>query len=226
MSQFRQLALDFGHRPALGRDDFWLSPCNEQAVAWLDRWPDWPSHCLALYGPAGCGKSHLLAVFQHDLGGEVRACPARDLTVSHVPHLLHGVRAAVIDDLEGLRDEEALFHLWNLARECRQHLLLAGREPPARLPIQLPDLRSRLAAVPAIGIGQPDESMLAAVLVKLFADRQLSVSADVVAYILSRIERSFAASRQLVARLDRISLAERRAITVPLVRSVLERDGQ
>lgn len=215
----RQLAFDLGHRPALGRDDFLVAPCNAEAVAWLERWPDWPSHALALFGPEGCGKSHLLAVFADSHGGAVltaAALRAEAVVRMELPPV------TMVDDLDDLGDEAALFHLWNRTKEAGAHLLLAGRQAPARLGVALPDLRSRLVAIPAIGIGAPDDSLLAALLVKHFADRQLRVGEDVVAYVLGRVERSFAAIAAVVEALDRASLAERRAVTVRLARLVLD----
>ena len=219
-----QLALDLGHRPALGRDDFLVAPCNAEAVAWLERWPDWPGHALAVFGPAGSGKSHLLAAFAAHHGlGQVVSVDGEALSVDGVPKLVVHASVVMVDDLDRLADETALFHLWNLTKETGRWLLLAGRAAPARLRVRLPDLASRLAATPAVGIGAPDDSLLAAILVKQFADRQLRVGEDVVAYVLGRMERSFAAARQVVEALDNASLARRRAITVPLARAVLEK---
>ncbi|MGE5476199.1 MAG: HdaA/DnaA family protein [Bacteroidales bacterium] len=219
-----QLALDLGHRPALGRDDFLVAPCNAEAVAWLERWPDWPAHALAVFGPAGSGKSHLLAAFASHHGlGQVVSTMAGALTVDAVPKLVVHASVVMVDDLDHLADETALFHLWNLTKETGRWLVLAGRAAPARQEVCLPDLRSRLSATPAVGIGAPDDALLAAILVKQFADRQLRVGEDVVAYVLGRMERSFAAARQVVEALDTASLARRRAITVPLARAVLEK---
>lgn len=215
-----QLTLDLGHVPALGRDDFLIASCNAEAVAWLDRWPDWPSHALALWGPPGCGKTHLLSVFAH-----THSCTrvtASQLTPASVPGLVKAAMVAVVDDLDGLADEAALFHLWNMTRENGRFLLLAARRAPARMTIRLPDLRSRLNATPSVGIGMADDALLAALLVKQFSDRQLKVGEGVVSYILERIERSFAAVRQVAEALDRASLAERRAITPRLASVVLE----
>jgi len=219
-----QLALDLGHRPALGRDDFLVAPCNAEAAAWLERWPDWPGHALAVYGPPASGKSHLLAAFANHHGlGQVVSVDAGALNVESVPKLVVHASVVMVDDLDHLADETALFHLWNLTKETGRWLLLAGRMAPARMRVRLPDLASRLAATTAVGIGAPDDALLAAVLVKQFADRQLRVGEDVVAYVLGRMERSFAAARQVVEALDNASLARRRAITVPLARAVLEK---
>lgn len=221
-----QLPLDLGHRPALGREDFLVAECNAAAVAWIDRWPDWPGGGLALHGPAGCGKSHLAEVWR-GRSGAIRLDAAL-LAGAEPPQLLGTARACVIDGLydsgAARPDERRLLHLYNLMRERGGHVLFAARAAPARWPVALPDLRSRLGALPAVEIGPPDDVLLAAVLVKLFVDRQLAVGADVIDYLARRMERSFEAARRLVAALDREALAAHRRIALPLAREVLRRE--
>lgn len=218
-----QLPLDLGHRPASGRDDFLVAPSNAEAIAWLDAWPAWPAPALTLFGPAGCGKTHLAHVWRARshatlVSGEV-------LDRADLPGLMGGARAVAVDDADRVAGrkgrEEALFHLYNLARDAGGHLLLLATKPPARWRMRLADLRSRVKAAPAVGVEAPDDALLAAVLVKLFADRQLRPGLDVITYLLARMERSLDAAGRIVAATDRLSLAARRAITVPLVREVL-----
>lgn len=225
----RQLALDLGHRPALGRTDFLVAPGNAVAVEWIDRWPDWPGHGLALHGPAGAGKSHLASVFRERSGARAVA-PAR-LAEAEPPELLGAATACVVDwEGDGLEDgllaapepARALLHLFNMLIERRGALLLVGRQPPARWRVALPDLRSRLVTLPTAALGAPDDGLLRAVLVKLFADRQLEVAEPVLDYLLPRMERSFGAARALVEALDRAALSGRRGISVPLARAVLD----
>ncbi len=221
MTGHRQLPLDFDHRPALGGEDFLVAASNAEAVAWIDRWPDWPGPALALHGPPGCGKTHLAHVFRAGAGASLVG--ARELAAGGPGHLT--APACVVDDAEtvlaqGL--EEALLHLHNRLAEAGRHLLLAARRPPAHWSVALGDLRSRLNAAAAIAIKPPDDTLIAAVLVKLFADRQLRVDSEVVSFMVARMERSFDAARRLVAALDAAALAERRNITVPLARLVLE----
>ena len=218
-----QLPLDLGHLPALGREDFLVAPSNEAAVQWLERWPDWPQPALALYGPPGAGKTHLAQVF----AARVRATGAAtifvdpaSLEVEAVPKLVGAARAVVVDGADRAA-EQALLQLYNFVAERRGHRLIVAQEPPSRWPIALPDLRSRLLAAPAVALNLPDDALLGAVLVKLFADRQVAVTADVIAYLVPRIERSFAAARTAAAALDAAALAEKRPITVPLARRVL-----
>jgi chromosomal replication initiation ATPase DnaA len=213
-----QLILDLGHRPALGEADFLVAPCNQAAIQWLDRWPDWPAPALTLYGPIGCGKTHLARVFAVRSRAPVIA--AHTLATDRVPDLIGRARACVVDDADGA-SAEALLHLFNLVAERRGRMLLTARDPPARWPGLLPDLRSRLAAAPVVAVAAPDDALLAALLVKLFADRQLAVSEEVVLFLVRQMERSFEAARRLVADLDAAALRDHRGITIPLARSVL-----
>lgn len=220
-----QLPLDLGHRPALSARDFLVAPCNVEAHAWICGWSDWPGPALVLTGPAGSGKTHLTHLFATSSGAVVLDAAA--LTVEDPPRLLQGARAVALEDCDraaaaGRLDQTALFHLINLTRESRGHLLLTGRAAAARWPLDLPDLISRLRAMPTVAIGAPDDAVLAAVLVKLFADRQVRVGEELILYLIGRMERSFAAAVTLVETLDRASLAGQRAVTVPLARAVLD----
>ncbi len=224
----RQMVLELPHRPALGRDDFLVAPANELAVAWIDRWPAWPKPVLLIHGPAGSGKTHLASVWRH-VSGAV-ALDGNSLAEAEPPALLSGARAAVVDDAEAAlarvpEVEQRLLHLYNILVETGGHLMLTGRTPPPQWPLRLADLRSRLAAAPAASLGPPDDQLLAAVLVKLFADRQIQVAPQVIRFAIARMERSFEGARRLVAAVDRAALARRRAITIPLVRAVLNAEG-
>ena len=219
MSAGRQLVLEFPHRPALGKTDFLVSDCNADAVGWIDRWPDWPAPALAVYGPSGCGKTHLAHVWRNRSGAVLISGP--ELGDRAAPDILGSADSCAIDDADELSDEEALLHLYNHIAEIGGKLLLAGRHPPARWPLKLADLSSRMNAAPAVEIRPPDDALLGALLVKLFHDRQLTVGKDVLVYLLARMERSFAAASAIVEALDQLGLAERRGVTVPLARTVL-----
>jgi chromosomal replication initiation ATPase DnaA len=214
-----QLPLEFDHRSALGATDFLVADSNRDAVEWIDRWPDWPGPALAVHGPAGCGKSHLAAVFSEKCGArpaDIGAIVAPGPGLEGI-WLIDGMRICL-----ATHSEETVLHFFNAVVESGGSMLLIEREAPSRWAVSLPDLRSRLNAVSAVEILPPDDSLLAAVLVKLLADRQLRVSTAVIDYVLLRMERSFAACGALVEQLDRLALAERREITVPLARRVLD----
>ena len=214
----RQLALDLPHAQSFRRDDFLESAANAAALALVERWPDWPGRSGAIIGPAGSGKSHLAAIWAERAGARIAAASA--LSAAGVPGALV-TGALVLEDLTpGRVEEAALFHLLNLARQEEAYLLLTSGERLDR-GYALPDLASRLRAIPAVELGPPDDALLAAVLVKLFADRQLAVDEGVISYLLPRMERSLAAASLLVARLDAAALSHGRAVTRPLAAEVL-----
>lgn len=218
-----QLIFDLGHRPALGRADFLVSQCNADTVAWVDRWPDWPAPGLVIWGPAASGKSHLGQVWRARAAAPMIA--AADLDGREPPELI-GEHAVVYfdaaDAIAGAPDRERkALHVYNMIAERGGHILFSARTPPARWPLGLADLSSRLNALPVASIAAPDDAVLGAVLLKLFADRQLSVGVDVVQFAVTRMERSFEAAERLVAAVDRLALASQRRITVPLLRDVL-----
>ena len=218
----RQLVIDLPPRPAHGRADFLASECNRAALERIDRWPDWPGRRLVLYGPASSGKSHLARLWCAESGA--RYVPACDLA-SELPSANGALPPAmVVDDAEAA-SERALLHLFNSCAEAGTALLVVSRNAPAAWAIDLPDLASRLRAMPAVGIDMPDDALLAAVLVKHFADRQLRIAPSVIGYIVPRMERSFAMAASLAARLDELALAGGRSIGLALARQALAELG-
>jgi chromosomal replication initiation ATPase DnaA len=214
-----QLLLPFPYTPGYDPRDFLPAASNREALAWLDT--DWPERRLALWGPAGCGKSHLLHIWAERVGAPVLA--------GQMLADLDGVPdsgALALDDADTVGSEPLLLHLLNTARDRGLLVLLAGRTPPSRWPIRLPDLSSRLRAVTSVEIRQPDDELLAALLVHLLADRQLTVTQPVQTWLLTRLPRSPAALRQAVERLDRASLAVGKAITRSLAVEVLAGDDE
>lgn len=216
----RQLVLDLANRPALAAEDFLVSSSNAAAVAMIDRWPDWPQQSVVVVGPARSGKSHLANVWRLKSGADA-ALAAETLDLSAVQALRSG-KALVIEDVHrGVADQKALFHLLNIAREHRSHLLLTSARAPGELDIALPDLRSRLRALPVVSIEKPDADLLRAVLVKLFNDRQLIVEPHVIGHVALHMEQSMAAAVQLVDEIDRRALAAHRKVTRALAAEVL-----
>ena len=207
--------------PTFARDDFVVSDGNREALAWLDRWPDWPAPALALSGPAGSGKTHLARIWAARAAAAV--LDAADLEGKSVPDLtaLAEAHAAILVDHADRAPERALFHLYNLMRERRGHLLLVAELPPAHWHIALPDLASRLRAAPAVAVAPPDDELLGSIILKQLSDRQLHAGPGVVQYLVARMERSAEAARRVVAALDQRALSERREIDRRLAADVL-----
>lgn len=209
--QPRQLTFDLPYRQALAAEDFLVSHCNEVAVGYVDRWPDWPHPSALIVGPEGAGKSHLANVWRLRTGA---ASIAASALAEEAIGSIEASRALLVEDLDrGLADETLLFHLLNLARERRHSILLTSRRAAADLSVALPDLSSRLKAVPMVRIEPPDEGLLRAVLVKLFADRQLAIEPQIISYVALHMERSMAVAARVVARIDTLALATHRKVT-------------
>jgi len=207
----RQLLLALDHAESFAREDFLAGPSNAAALALVERWPDWPDRVMALIGPEGAGKTHLASIWAQAAGARVLA--ARLLPDIDLPAAF-ATGALVVEDLAyaGL-DERALFHLINFAREQAAFVLITSRSPLSTFPVAIRDLASRLRAVPAVTLSAPDDALLRALIVKLAADRQLSIDEALVNYLANRIERSFAAARAAVTRLDEEALRQHRPVT-------------
>ena len=207
--------------PTYAREDFVVADGNREALAWIDRWPDWPAPALSLNGPGGCGKTHLGRIWAARSGAIVMTGADLDgMSVADLTSLAAASPAMVIEGAERA-PERGLFHLYNLVRERGGHMLLISDEPPARWSIALPDLASRLRAAPAVAVAPPDDELLGSIILKQLADRQLHAGAGVVQYLVSHMERSADAARRVVAALDGRALIERREIDRRLAMDVL-----
>jgi len=211
-----QLPLSLNLKPVYSEDNFFISDSNKDAHRWITAWPRWPGNNLLLYGPKGSGKTHL---------GHIWAKPARALTwpatgldAMEYPLATPGL----IENIERTRDERLLLHLLNHAREQGLSLLLTANATPQHLPFVLPDLTSRLLAMTSVQISEPDDAVLAGAMRKQFADRQMKVADEVIAYALPRMERSLEKVRELVELVDKSALEMRKNVTIPFLRQLLE----
>jgi len=205
----RQLALTLDHVENYAREDFLPGQCNESALQLIDCWPEWPANAVALIGPEGSGKTHLATIWASVAGA--RIVSGRALGEAALTSAL--ATGALVVENAAAADERSLFHLINLAREETAFLLFTARAVPAAWPFAIPDLVSRLRALPLVTLRAPDDPMLRALIVKLATDRQLTLDEGMVGYLSTRIERSFAAARAAVIALDNEALRRRRPVT-------------
>ncbi|MEO1538043.1 MAG: DnaA/Hda family protein [Pseudomonadota bacterium] len=212
-----QLTFNLPMRESRERGDFFISEANALAVARLDDTSTWPNGKLVLIGPQGAGKSHLANVWAEQNGAEV--IDAGDLGHRDIP----AIATPLALEMRGLQpsQEEVVFHTHNHMLACRLPLLLIARTPPASWKLVLPDLKSRMEATDTVRIEGPDDALLAAVMVKQFADRQLAVAPNVIDWLVRNMDRSFAEAQKVVVALDQAALSEGRAITRPLAQRII-----
>jgi chromosomal replication initiation ATPase DnaA len=218
-----QLVLSLPHAESFAREDFIAGPSNAAALSLVDRWPDWPDRAVALIGPEGSGKSHLASIWAEKTGARVlsgRALGDADpvAALSTGALVIEGVAPSQIDEV-------ALFHLLNLVREQKAHLLITARALPSTWPVALRDLMSRLRALPVVTMAPPDDALLQALMMKLAADRQIGLEPELLTYLTRRIERSFSAVRLLIARLDHEALRQKRPVSRALAAELLKSDA-
>ncbi len=223
----KQIPLHFEAKPDYKRNDFLVNSCNIQAITAIDKWPDWPFFAYVFHGPKGCGKSHLAHIFAEHVACTyykpiaVKIMKAQDITNHKIDILHRDYRFIVVEDLHPKVNNEAIFHLFNLYQNEGGYILFTAENTPARMKFKLADLQSRLNIIPSIAIGEPNDEMLTALIVKLFNDRQIIITPEVLNYIVKNIERSFSFVIKLVEEIDIISLAKKRAVTVNIVKEAI-----
>ena len=224
----RQYPIEFAHFSYMGKNNFIKAPCNAEAFDMIDMWPHWPNSAVCIYGPYRCGKTHLSHIFAEKVAVLTQypyfipQIEAKDIDMQIPPLLFSKHRCLIVENLEEAVNEEAIFHLFNLYRNEGGYILFTSAVPPARLNFTLPDLQSRLNMIPAIAISKPDDELLSSLIMKLFMDRQIVVSDEVINYMVINMQRSFSYAHKLVEEIDNISLSYKRAISVPIVKEAIE----
>ena len=217
-----QLTFDLGDDVSLNRDDFIVSNSNKDAVAWIDNWPNWPVNVpgLNIFGAPSSGKSHLANIWR--LKSNALSIDEPSLDVIDVRDLLEDHKNILIDNFDNSWKEEPLLHLYNLIQEIGGSFILISQQPVSQMDIKLRDLASRVSTMSTVELKLPDDEIIKGVMGKLFKDRQINVSNDVVNYLCKRMERSFKEVGRLVDRLDKISLSEKNTISLSLARRILQ----
>jgi len=225
MIKSQQLPFDLGSNLAYERDDFWVSKANEAAVSWIDRWPDWSSSAIIIFGEPASGKTHLSQVWKGQSNAiEIKVKEIKNIQIEKFIKDSENIIIENIGDIIGdLESEKIIFHIYNNIKERGGYLLLTSQQPIKNYNFKLADLESRFMSLPIAALTPPDEDLMAVILTKVFSDRQIFVSQKVVNFIVLRLDRSFLAIRDIVKKIDHLSLIEKRSITIPLVKKVIDK---
>lgn len=224
----KQYTLDFTHQAYFGEEDFMITSCNELAYKTIKMWPYWQHFALDIFGPKSCGKSHLANIWINEIQKslnrptEIPIIQAHNINMKNLNKIINSYNYLVIENMNSDINEEALFHLYNAYNTPEKFVLFTSEQPLAQIPFKLADLRSRLNTVPVAEILMPNDMMLTALIAKLFNDRQIIISQDILDYILKNTERSFEYITRLVAEIDDISLTYNRAVSIPIVREAFK----
>ena len=217
----QQLPLEIRFPRVSGRDDFIVSECNRLAAEWIDHWPNWPKpgHSLNIVGSEMAGKSHLAAIWQEVSGASLCNNPE---SLSKALKI-EDIKLFILDNFHdcGTWPEETLFHLFNRCDQEYGGLLILSKTPVTQMNWHLADLGSRMRGVATASISPPDDALMLALLEKYFTDRQLIAPASMLAYLIARMERSFNAIQKIGATIDRLSISEKKPLSINLARLAL-----
>lgn len=212
---------DFGFKSKMRDDNFIVSESNSRALAIIEEWPDWESHAFFLYGPKDSGKTMLANIW---LGiSRAKILTPHDIYAMVSRSSEYNGGCYIIEDIEGVHDEAAILHLFNSIKEDGGYLLITSQSHPSNLKIRLPDLRSRINSITCCSVSNPDDELLRTLFFKHFVERQLKIEMHVVDYMVSHTERSFEAVGKLVEEIDKNALKEKKNITIPFVRAIIDK---
>lgn len=226
--ELKQIPFPFMPQNLMGNTDFMVTDCNREAFAMVAQWPHWPENGLVIYGPEGCGKTHLAHLLvdkvkktlQH--GENISIVNAAQIKMRNVNRLAMENKHLVVENLTAKADNEALFHLFNIFHnEEGRSILWTSATAPHYMHFPLKDLQSRLNMLPSIAIKDPDDQMLQMLIVKLFNDRQLRISPEILEYIIHHTQRSFFYVCRLVEEIDAVSLAYQVSVNYFVVQKAL-----
>jgi chromosomal replication initiation ATPase DnaA len=214
-----QLAFDMSTNPVYRWENFYISSSNSEAITWIYQWPHWHNRCLLLCGPAFSGKTHIAHLWQSK--SKATFCELNQIPFEQLGSYVTDMSVLILEDIDRGYEEVKLLHLYNLIQEHQGYLLMTACKPVTQWNISLLDLDSRLKAIPAVRIQQPDDDLLKALMVKRFSDSQLNVPEKVVNYLAKNMERSYESVEVLCSSLDRQSLQKKRGLTLPFAREIL-----
>ena len=223
----KQYLLKFAPKAYLGEEDFLVTSCNEVAYKAIKLWPYWQHFALNIFGPQSSGKTHLAHIWINRIQKslekpiDIPLLNAQNINMKNFNKFINTYQYLVIENISADINEEAFFHLYNGFNVPEKFILFTSEQPLAKLPLKLADLHSRLNTVPTAEILKPDDEMLTALIAKLFNDRQITISQEILDYILNYAERSFDYIAKLVEEIDEISWIYGRAVSIPIVKEAI-----
>ena len=214
-----QLILKFPEHRAYKKEDFYVSPSNEEAFDFISSWPKWIKRIINIFGPAGSGKSHLASILKSKT--KCLEILPKDLNEDIISEF-KTKEVLIIENFNERISEQLLFSLWNTALQDNKYFLINSIKPISSYKFKLPDLTSRIKSSLSIGINLPSDDLISAIIAKNFSDKQIIVEEKHIDYIIKRIDRSYEKISQFILTLDRYSLKKGSPFGLKMIKEVLK----
>ncbi len=219
ISMSNQLILKFPSHQAYKKEDFYVSPSNQEAYDFINSWPKWIKRTVNIFGPSGSGKSHLASILKSQISSlQIEANNLNDETFFK----FKTKEVLIIENLNASVSENLLFSLWNVALQDNKYLLITSTKPISSFKFKLRDLISRVTSSLIIGINLPSDDLISVILAKNFSDKQIKVEKKHIDYIIKRIDRSYEKISQFILTLDKYSLKKGSPFGLKLIKEVLK----
>ena len=219
ISMSNQLILKFPSHQAYKKEDFYVSPSNQEAYDFINSWPKWIKRTVNIFGPSGSGKSHLASILKSKISSlQIEANNLNDETFFK----FKTKEVLIIENLNASVSENLLFSLWNVALQDNKYLLITSTKPISSFKFKLRDLISRVTSSLIIGINLPSDDLISVILAKNFSDKQIKVEKKHIDYIIKRIDRSYEKISQFILTLDKYSLKKGSPFALKLIKEVLK----
>ena len=214
-----QLILKFPSHQAYKKEDFYVSPSNQEAYDFINSWPKWIKRTVNIFGPSGSGKSHLASILKSKISSlQIEANNLNDETFFK----FKTKEVLIIENLNASVSENLLFSLWHVALQDNKYLLITSTKPISSFKFKLRDLISRVTSSLIIGINLPSDDLISVILAKNFSDKQIKVEKKHIDYIIKRIDRSYEKISQFILTLDKYSLKKGSPFGLKLIKEVLK----
>ncbi len=218
MSQ--QLIFNFPFKKTYLSQDFYVSKNNFNAFKLIESWPQWPSRFINIFGPKGCGKTHLANILSSKIGSLIISGKKinNDIIVKYKTK-----ECLIIDDFNNDIEENLLYSIINLALQDNKYLIISSPISLKKFKIKLKDLNSRFTSFIEVGIDLPTDDLIKVILTKNFSDKQISINKKNIDYILNNIDRSFEKINLFSNLIDNLSLEKAKPINLQLIKDVLKK---
>ena len=214
-----QLILEFPSHQAYKKEDFYVSPSNQEAYDFINSWPRWIKKIVNIFGPSGSGKSHLASILKN----KTSYLKINSNELNEKIFTRYKIKEAlIIENLDEKISEKLLFALWNVAMQDNKYLMITSKKPIASYKFKLKDLTSRVKSSLIIGIKLPSDDLISVIIAKSFSDKQIKVEKKHIDYIIKRIDRSYEKISQFILTLDKYSLKKRKPFSLKLIKEVLK----